>query len=264
MSLRVQHYALFKHMTVFDNVAFGLRVRPRRSVRLIPEIDDRVMALLKLVHLDKFYDRFPSQLFAAASASASHWRARWAVEPRLLLLDEPSARSTPRCGRNCAAGCAACMTTSISPASSSRTTRKRRWKSPTASLVMNNGKIEQMGTPEQVYHQPANGFVYDFLGNYNEFVGWKDENGDVHLAEDDLWESHKPAVAPVATASGRPHWLARYPELVRCHPQGRPRPAASHGHAGQRASYKMTRSRCGAARRTRYPRACSQGRTRCS
>jgi sulfate transport system ATP-binding protein len=78
-------------------------------------------------------------------------------------------------------------------------------------VVMNNGRIEQMGTPEDVYHTPANGFVYDFLGNYNEFIGWKDESGGVHLAEDDLWESTTPPPAP---AAARPHWLSRYPELI--------------------------------------------------
>ena len=70
-----------------------------------------------------------------------------------------------------------------------------------------------VGTPEQVYHNPSNGFVYDFLGNYNEFAGWKDEKGELHLAEDDLWEPEKAAAAPAAKA-GKPHWLARYPELV--------------------------------------------------
>ena len=83
-------------------------------------------------------------------------------------------------------------------------------------VVMNQGKIEQMGTPEEVYHQPTNGFVYDFLGNYNEFAGWKDENGKVDLAEDDVWE--EPAATNPSASSGEPakagHWLSRYPELV--------------------------------------------------
>ena len=83
---------------------------------------------------------------------------------------------------------------------------------------MNQGKIEQIGTPEEVYHQPTNGFVYDFLGNYNEFAGWKDENGKVHLAEDDVWEEPASATYPAASAAGEQakagHWLSRYPELV--------------------------------------------------
>ena len=58
-------------------------------------------------------------------------------------------------------------------------------------VVMSNGRIEQVGTPEQVYHHPINGFVYDFLGNYNEFDGWKDENGRSIWRKPILWKSRK-------------------------------------------------------------------------
>src|SRR5690606_28663422 len=98
-------------------------------------------------------------------------------------------------------------------------------------------------TPEEVYHTPANGFVYDFLGNYNEFVGWKDENGDVHLAEDDLWESQKPVEAPAtASASSRPHWLSRYPELVGAIRKVVPGLSLPSITPSLRSSGKMTRS----------------------
>lgn len=76
-------------------------------------------------------------------------------------------------------------------------------------VVMSNGKIEQMGTPEQVWQHPSNAFVYDFLGNYNEFDGWKDKDGMVHLAETDLVE-----IPPSMAATQKPAgWLGRYPEI---------------------------------------------------
>jgi sulfate transport system ATP-binding protein len=77
-------------------------------------------------------------------------------------------------------------------------------------VVMSNGRIEQVGTPEQVYHHPINGFVYDFLGNYNEFDCWKDENGAVHLAETDIIEIPEETILQT---SNTPGWLGRYPEI---------------------------------------------------
>ncbi|MDE3017199.1 MAG: sulfate ABC transporter ATP-binding protein [Pseudomonadota bacterium] len=207
-----QHYALFKHMTVFDNIAFGLRVRPK-TVRPSPQIiRDRVMDLLKLVHLDQFHDRYPSQLSGGQRQRVALARSL-AVEPKLLLLDEPfgalDAKVRQELRRWLRRLHDDIHITSIFVTHD----QEEAMEVSDRVVVMNNGKIEQVGTPEEVYHHPVSGFVYDFLGNYNEFIGWKDENGDVHLAEDDLWET--PAAAPpVPTLASRPHWLNRYPELV--------------------------------------------------
>ena len=207
-----QHYALFRHMTVFDNVAFGLKVRPAALRPSPEEIEGRVMALLKLVHLDKFHDRYPSQLSGGQRQRVALARSL-AVEPKLLLLDEPFGALDAKVRKELRRWLRRLHDDIHITSIFVTHDQEEAMEVSDRVVVMNQGKIEQMGTPEQVYHQPANGFIYDFLGNYNEFIGWKDENGDVHLAEDDLWEAPPAAAAAPATGS-RSHWLARYPELV--------------------------------------------------
>lgn len=206
-----QHYALFKHMTVFDNVAFGLRVRPKLLRPARSEIEDRVMALLKLVHLDKFHDRYPSQLSGGQRQRVALARSL-AVEPKLLLLDEPFGALDAKVRKELRRWLRRLHDDIHITSIFVTHDQEEAMEVSDRVVVMNHGRIEQVGTPEDVYHQPVNGFVYDFLGNYNEFIGWKDEHGNVHLAEDDLWESQRPAAVPVA--SGKSHWLNRYPELI--------------------------------------------------
>ncbi|NBX03994.1 MAG: sulfate ABC transporter ATP-binding protein [Alphaproteobacteria bacterium] len=206
-----QHYALFKHMTVFDNVAFGLKVRPK-AVRLpMHEIRERVMALLSLVHLDKFHDRYPSQLSGGQRQRVALARSL-AVEPKLLLLDEPfgalDAKVRGELRRWLRRLHDDIHITSIFVTHD----QEEAMEVSDRVVVMNHGKIEQVGTPEQVYHQPSNGFVYDFLGNYNEFAGFRDDHGQVQLAEDDVWEA--PPAPPSLVSNIRSGWLSRYPEIT--------------------------------------------------
>jgi len=208
-----QHYALFKHMTVFDNVAFGLRVRPKNVRPDAVEIEERVMKLLKLVHLDKFYDRYPSQLSGGQRQRVALARSL-AVEPKLLLLDEPFGALDAKVRKELRRWLRRLHDDIHITSIFVTHDQEEAMEVSDRVVVMNNGKIEQVGTPEEVYHQPGNGFVYDFLGNYNEFIGWKDETGEVHLAEDDLWESPLPPPSVMQVAAARPHWLSRYPELV--------------------------------------------------
>jgi sulfate ABC transporter ATP-binding protein len=208
-----QHYALFKHMTVFENVAFGLRVRPRETRPSDFQIRRRVMELLSLVHLDKFYDRYPSQLSGGQRQRVALARSL-AVEPKLLLLDEPFGALDAKVRKELRRWLRRLHDDIHITSIFVTHDQEEAMEVSDRVVVMNHGKIEQVGSPEEVYHQPANGFIYDFLGNYNEFAGWKDENGTVHLAEDDVWEE---PVAPSNNTAPRAktnHWLSRYPELV--------------------------------------------------
>ncbi|WDT69773.1 MAG: ATP-binding cassette domain-containing protein [Candidatus Manganitrophus sp.] len=128
-----QHYALFKHMTVFENVAFGLRVRPRNHRPSNEEIRAKVHSLLQLVQLDRMESN--AILLSSPADSGSAWRspARWRSSRRCCCSTSRSARSTPRSARSSVAGCVGCTMNSTSPASSSHTTRRRRWKWPTGS-----------------------------------------------------------------------------------------------------------------------------------
>jgi sulfate transport system ATP-binding protein len=107
-----QHYALFRHLSVFENIAFGLRVRPKNTRPPEIEIVARVEKLLKLIQLEPLAKRFPS--FPAASGNGLPWRAHWPLNPKFYCSTSRLARSTRKCARNCAAGCASCMMKSTS------------------------------------------------------------------------------------------------------------------------------------------------------
>lgn len=201
-----QHYALFKHMTVYDNVAFGLKVRPKETRPTDAEIRRKVMMLLELVHLENFHTRYPSQLSGGQRQRVALARAL-AVEPRVLLLDEPfgalDAKVRKELRRWMRRLHDEIHVTSIFVTHD----QEEAMEVSDRVVVMSNGRIEQMGTPEEVYHTPANSFVYDFLGNYNEFEGYKDEKGEVHLAEYDIVETSR-------TEIQKPQGLlSRYPEV---------------------------------------------------
>src|ERR1700722_17729464 len=153
-----QHYALFKHMTVFENVAFGLRVRPKHERSSEFEIRRRVIKLLKLVHLDAFYDRYPSQLSGGQRQRVALARAL-AVEPKLLLLDEPFGALDAKVRKELRRWMRR-LHDNINITSIFVThDQEEAMEVSDRVVVMNHGKIEQIGTPEQVYHTPANGFI---------------------------------------------------------------------------------------------------------
>jgi sulfate transport system ATP-binding protein len=165
-----QHYALFKHMTVFENVAFGLRVKPR-NVRL-PEnkIREKVEQLLDLVQLGCLADRYPPQLSGGQRQRIALARAL-AVEPRVLLLDEPfgalDAKVRKELRRWLRRLHDELHVTSIFVTHD----QEEALEVADRIVVMNKGKVEQIGAPDEVYNHPASPFVYGFLGNVNLFHG---------------------------------------------------------------------------------------------
>src|ERR1700749_3218791 len=163
-----QHYALFRHMTVFENVAFGLRVKPRRERPSDEVIKRKVHELLGLVQLDWLPARFPHHLSGGQRQRIALARAL-AVEPKVLLLDEPfgalDAKVRKELRRWMRRLHDEIHITSIFVTHD----QEEAMEVADRVVVMSQGRIEQIGTPAEVYHQPANGFVYDFLGNYNEF-----------------------------------------------------------------------------------------------
>ncbi len=207
-----QHYALFKHMSVYENVAFGLKVRPKTIRPPAEEIRERVMRLLELVHLDKFHDRYPSQLSGGQRQRVALARAL-AVEPKLLLLDEPFGALDAKVRKELRRWLRRLHDDLHITSIFVTHDQEEAMEVADRVVVMNQGGIEQMGSPEDVYHRPSNGFVYDFLGNYNEFAGWRDEQGLIHLAEDDLLEAPSVAIQPSVRKTSPRNWLARYPEV---------------------------------------------------
>jgi sulfate/thiosulfate transport system ATP-binding protein len=176
-----QHYALFRHMTIFENVAFGLRVRPRRLRPPEKVIKEKVNELLKLVQLDWLGDRYPSQLSGGQRQRIALARAL-AVEPSVLLLDEPFGSLDAQVRKELRLWLRRfhdeLKITSVFVTHD----QEEALEVADRVVLMNEGRIEQVGTPDEVYHHPANAFVYNFLGNVNLFHGRVDE-GKVYLGE---------------------------------------------------------------------------------
>src|SRR6187455_528760 len=177
-----QHYALFRHMTVFENVAFGLRVRPRRVRPPEAEIRETVMGLLSLVQLDVLADRRPSELSGGQRQRVALARAL-AVKPKVLLLDEPfgalDAKVRKELRRWLRRLHEEVHVTSVFVTHD----QEEALEVSDRVGIMNEGRIEQSGTPEEVYERPATPFVYGFLGDVNLFHG-RIHQGRVKIGQD--------------------------------------------------------------------------------
>ncbi|BFO55974.1 sulfate ABC transporter ATP-binding protein [Acidovorax sacchari] len=219
-----QHYALFRHMTVFENVAFGLRVKPRSERPSEAQIRQKVTDLLKLVQLDWLADRHPSQLSGGQRQRIALARAL-AVEPKVLLLDEPfgalDAKVRKELRRWLRRLHDELHVTSIFVTHD----QEEALEVADRVVVINQGRIEQSGSPQEVWDQPASPFVYGFLGDVNLFHGRAHE-GLVHvegMAIDS--PEHASAQNAAAFAYVRPHDLdvERYSPGQGVGADGRPR-----------------------------------------
>ena len=198
-----QHYALFRHMTVFDNVAFGLRVRPRKFRPNEAEIRKRVTRLLDLVQLGWLADRYPSQLSGGQRQRIALARAL-AVEPKVLLLDEPfgalDAKVRKELRRWLRQLHDEIHVTSVFVTHD----QEEALEVSDRVVLMNKGKVEQIGSPDQVYDHPATPFVASFLGSVNLFHG-RVEGGHLHVGEHALELGHGHEATEQAVGFVRPH-----------------------------------------------------------
>ena len=202
-----QHYALFRHMTVFENVAFGLRVKPRSERPSDAQIKTKVMDLLKLVQLDWLAERHPSQLSGGQRQRIALARAL-AVEPKVLLLDEPfgalDAKVRKELRRWLRRLHDELHVTSIFVTHD----QEEALEVADRVVVMNKGRIEQVGTPQDVWEHPASPFVYGFLGDVNLFRG-RASGGQLQVGD---WSiaapEHRDAMDADALAFVRPADLA--------------------------------------------------------
>jgi sulfate transport system ATP-binding protein len=205
-----QHYALFRHMTVFDNVAFGLRVRPRRTRPPESQIRQRVMELLKLVQLDWLAERYPAQLSGGQRQRIALARAL-AVEPKVLLLDEPFGALDAKVRKDLRRWLRRLHDELHITSVFVTHDQEEALEVSDQVVVLNKGHIEQVGTPDAVYASPATPFVYQFLGNVNLFHNRVE--GDFALLGTDLKaaapeQGHE---AGAAVAYVRPHDIELLP-----------------------------------------------------
>ncbi|MGA0611131.1 sulfate/molybdate ABC transporter ATP-binding protein [Caldimonas sp. KR1-144] len=165
-----QHYALFGHMSIFENVAFGLRVRPKATRPDEAEIRRRVMELLKLVQLDWVADRFPHQLSGGQRQRIALARAL-AVEPKVLLLDEPFGALDAKVRKELRRWLRRLHDEMHVTSVFVTHDQEEAMEVADRIVVMNHGRIEQDGAPDEVYDKPATPFVLQFLGDVNLFRG---------------------------------------------------------------------------------------------
>jgi sulfate transport system ATP-binding protein len=175
-----QHYALFKHMTVADNIGFGLASRPRKTRPSKKDIKARVDKLLGLVQLDTYGNRFPHQLSGGQRQRVALARGL-AIEPQVLLLDEPFGALDAKVRKDLRrwlrrfhddTGLTTVFVTHD---------QEEALELADEIIVLNNGKIEQVGTPQELYDEPASAFVCEFLGNVNRIENWSGATGPTYV-----------------------------------------------------------------------------------
>ncbi len=176
-----QHYAAFKHLSVFRNVAFGLEIRKRPK----DEIRERVTELLQLVHLEQFADRLPSQLSGGQRQRMALARAL-AVEPKVLLLDEPFGALDAKVRKELRDWLRQLHDDVHVTTIFVTHDQEEALEVADEIVVINEGRVEQIGSPDQLYDEPANDFVMGFLGPTTRFGGRLVRPHDLELATEPL------------------------------------------------------------------------------
>jgi sulfate/thiosulfate transport system ATP-binding protein len=174
-----QHYALFRHLSVFENIAFGLRVQPARVRPSKEVIRRRVDELLQLVQLEALAGRYPAQLSGGQRQRVALARAL-AVEPKILLLDEPFGALDARVRKDLRRWLRALHERLHVTTLFVTHDQEEALELSDRVVIMHQGRIEQVGTPETVYHNPETPFVCQFLGDVNLFH-CRTEDGRTYL-----------------------------------------------------------------------------------
>ncbi|MFL6281210.1 MAG: sulfate/molybdate ABC transporter ATP-binding protein [Vicinamibacterales bacterium] len=199
-----QHYALFRHMSVFENVAFGLRVRPRASRPDEGDIRRRVKELLELVQLDFMADRRPSELSGGQRQRVALARAL-AVEPKVLLLDEPFGALDARVRQELRRWLRRLHDDIHLTSVFVTHDQEEALELADRVAVMNHGVIEQDGTPDDVVERPATPFVIGFLGTVNIFHGRVEDGRGIFGPLAVEYPVHADSQPRTAAAYTRPH-----------------------------------------------------------
>lgn len=201
-----QHYALFRHMNVADNVAFGLDVKPRSQRPSKDEIQNKVNELLKLVQLEHLAKSFPAQLSGGQRQRIALARAL-ATEPKLLLLDEPFGALDAKVRKELRAWLRQIQQELQITTLLVTHDQEEALEMADQIVLMNHGVVEQIGTGDELYHTPKTVFVNEFLGETNAFDFAKIEQG--HLVIGDYREAlnPRPTERQNVTAYVRPHEL---------------------------------------------------------
>ena len=201
-----QHYALFRHMTVFENVAFGLRVKPKKERPSDAVIREKVHGLLNLVQLDWLGDRYPHQLSGGQRQRIALARAL-AIEPKVLLLDEPFGALDAKVRKDLRRWLRR-LHDEIQLTSVFVTHDQEEALEVSDRVVLfDHGRIEQIGVPDEVYDHPATSFVYGFLGHANQLQS-RVRNGVAEIGRSQVAApEHAGIVDATGTAYIRPHDL---------------------------------------------------------
>jgi sulfate transport system ATP-binding protein len=205
-----QHYALFRRMSVFDNVAFGLQVRPRRERPPREAIRARVMELLRLVQLERYAERSPGQLSGGQQQRVALARAL-AVEPKVLLLDEPFGSLDARVRRELRLWLRRLHDELHVTSVFVTHDQEEALEVADRVVLMNDGRIEQVGSPQEVWEHPRTPFVLDFLGSVNLFRG-RVHRGRLSIGD---WEIDVPEHAGTHAAAAVGYVRAHELEVAR-------------------------------------------------